>query len=135
MRGPVDFIIVRFEGSDFTGNILQELRKAVDSGAVAVLALAVVAKDKDGVVTTLELDENTLQVSKSFSLDNTLVSADDINEVGDLLENDTAAGLLIVEHLWARGLKQAIVDAGGQLIADGRIHPDAIEELSEKGDA
>lgn len=135
MRGPIDFIIVGFEGNKFTGNVLKELKKASESGTIAVLALAVVAKDDSGTVTTLDLTEDSLEITQTFALDNNLVSEDDITEVGELLEKNTAAGLLIVEHLWAKGLKQAIVDAGGRLIADGRIHPDANEELSGKGDA
>jgi hypothetical protein len=135
MRGPIDYIIVGFDGANFTGNILKELQKAEESGVISVLALAVVAKDAEGTVTTVGLTEDTLEISKTFRLDDSLITEDDVTEVGDLLENDTAAGLLIVEHLWAKGLKQAILDAGGQLLADGRIHPDASEELEEKEDA
>jgi hypothetical protein len=36
----------------------------------------------------------------------------------------------VIEHLWARGLKRAIKNAGGILIADGRIHPDAYAEMA-----
>ena len=132
MRGPIDYIIVGFEGNKFTGEILSELQTASENGTIAVLALALVTKDENGAVTTIELDEDTLRVTASFDLDNTLIGSDDIEEVGDLLENNTAAGLLIVEQLWAKGLKSAIINAGGFLIADGRIHPEASEELNNK---
>lgn len=133
MRGPIDFIIVGFEGPKFDGSILSELMQAVDNGTIAVLALAAVAKDADGTVRTLEMtDANTLEVSTKFKLDNSLITQDDVDEVGDLLAEDTAAGILVVEHLWAKGLKQAIADNGGYLIADGRIHPEASEALNQK---
>ncbi len=135
MRGPIDYLIVGFDGNKFTGEILKELQTASDAGIISVLALALVSKDENGVVTTVALDEDTLEVTSSFGLDNTLVSDDDINEVGDVLENNTSAGLLVVEQLWAKGLKQAIVNAGGFLIADGRIHPEAAEELSNEEEA
>lgn len=132
MHGPIDYIIVAFEGNKFTGEILKELQAASNNGTIAVLALNVVVKDDNGAVTTIALDEGTLQITSSFKLNNNLITDDDVTEVGDILDNNTAAGLLIVEHLWAKGLKKAIIDAGGRLVADGRIHPDAIEELNNK---
>lgn len=135
MRGPIDYLIVGFDGNKFTGEILRELQAASDAGIISVLALALVSKDENGVVTTVALDEDTLEITSSFNLDDTLVSDDDVSEVGELLENNTAAGLLVVEQLWAKGLKQAIVNAGGFLIADGRIHPEAAEELSNEEEA
>lgn len=135
MRGPIDYLIVGFDGNKFTGEILRELQTASDAGIISVLALALVSKDENGVVTTVALDEDTLDITSSFNLDDTLVSDDDVSEVGELLENNTAAGLLVVEQLWAKGLKQAIVNAGGFLIADGRIHPEAAEELSNEEEA
>lgn len=132
MHGPIDYIIVGFEGNNFTGEVLEELKTATDDGTIAVRALVLVMKDNDGVVKTVALNESILQITASFHLDNSLVTDDDVTEVGDVLANNTAAGLLIVEQLWAKGLKQALINAGGFLIADGRIHPDAAKELDEK---
>jgi hypothetical protein len=131
MRGPIDFIVVGFEGNNFKGEILKELNTAVSNGVIAVLALGLVIKDEDGTVTTILENENELimSVAQDWKLDNSMISEDDTAEVGDLLENNTSAGLLIVEHLWAKPLKQAIINANGVLVADGRIHPDAVAEL------
>ena len=130
MRGPIDYIIVGFDGNNFTGEILQELKKATDNGTIAVLGLSLISRDTNGNVTAVELnDTGGLTISSSTDL----ITGDDVQEAGELLEDNTSAGLLIVEHLWAKGLKQAIVNANGTLIADGRIHPEAIEELSKEG--
>jgi len=40
--------------------------------------------------------------------------------------------VLIIEHLWAKPLKEALLKAGGKLVAEGRIHPEAEVELSMK---
>ena len=61
------------------------------------------------------------------------MSEDDIQEVGELLEDNSSAGLLVIEQLWAKGLKQAIIAANGTLLSEGRIHPEASEELSKEG--
>jgi hypothetical protein len=46
------------------------------------------------------------------------------------MANNTSGALLMIEHLWAIPLKQAIINANGTLVADGRIHPEAAAELS-----
>lgn len=138
MRGPIDYIIIGFKGNKFDGSILSELGAAVDSGVIELISLAVVAKDEDGVVSSLGIADLGDKYLIDFVADHPLkedgVDKEDINEVADLLEPNTAAGLLVVEHLWAKPLKKAIINAGGFLIADGRIHPEAAEELNAKGE-
>ena len=130
MRGPIDYIVVGFDGNNFTGEILEELDKAVNSGAIAVLELAVIIRDEDGNVAAAEVtDEKLSKLMEELTSEPGLISDDDIEETGDLLEDGTSAGLLIVEHLWAKGLKKAIMDSGGTLLMEGRIHPEASKEL------
>lgn len=129
MRGPIDYIIIKFNEPKFEGDILQELATASSAGTIAVLALSAVHKAVDGRVSRLDITEDELIFETASPVDNTLISDEDIQEVGELLEPGSAAGLLIIEQLWAKGLKQAIQDAGGSLIAEGRIHPEAASEL------
>ena len=134
MRGPIDYIIVGFKGNTFTGEILSELEKASNDGTIAVLSLALIVRDSEGDVTSVEVtDPELLKIIQDFDMESGLISDEDVQEVGELLEDSTAAGLLIIEQLWAKGLKKAILDNGGVLISDGRIHPDASKELEEKG--
>ncbi len=58
MKGPIDFIIVGFEGNNFNGSILRELQDSVEKGIINVIALAAVAKDNQGVVTRLSTSDN-----------------------------------------------------------------------------
>jgi hypothetical protein len=133
MRGPIDYIVVGFEGNKFDGSILHALSEAIDNGTIALVSLAFIAKNSDGVVTTADLagsgDETLIQFTQTYAPAQSSVDQDDIDEVGDLLEPNTAAGLLVVEQLWAKPLKKAIIDAGGFLLAEGRIHPEAAKEL------
>jgi hypothetical protein len=50
MLGPIDFIAVGFKGNNFDGSVLEELAKAVDSGAIRVVDLLFIIKDADGNV-------------------------------------------------------------------------------------
>jgi hypothetical protein len=133
MRGPIDYIIVGFEGNKFDGSILKALGDAIDSGVIALVDLAFVMRDEDDKVTKLEVsdlgDDYAVEFVEKYKP--TGGSEEDIQEVADLIEKNCAAGLLVVEHLWAKPLKKAIADAGGVLLADGRIHPEAATELEK----
>lgn len=133
MRGPIDYIIVGFEGQKFDGSILQALSDAIDKGIINLIALKVITKDEEGTVTALSLedlgDEATISFAQKYAGDGDEIDDDDINEMGDLLENNTAAGMLVIEQLWALPLKKALLGANGVLVAEGRIHPDSVAEL------
>ncbi len=137
MRGPIDYIIVGFEGNKFNGSILKAIGDAIDKGIIALVTLALIVKDKDGSVSSVSIsdlgDTYTLDFAKKYNVDSKKVDKDDIDEMSDLLENNTAAGLLVIEQLWAKPLKKAILDANGVLVAEGRIHPDAANELNKEG--
>jgi hypothetical protein len=137
MRGPIDYIIVGFEGNKFDGSILRALSEAIDSGAIALVALAFIRKDKDGTVERLDVanlgDTYAVTFVEKYAQDESSVADEDIDEMAELLEGDTAAGLLIIEQLWAKPLKEAMLKANGVLVAEGRIHPDAAAELSNEG--
>lgn len=136
MRGPIDYIIVGFEGNQFKGDILRAIAEAIDKGIIGLVALTLIVKDGEGNVKKISLsdtgDTYALEFEQKYQGDPSLIDNDDIDEVADLLENNTSAGLLAIEQLWAIPLKKAIVDAKGVLVAEGRIHPDAAAELNNK---
>lgn len=137
MRGPIDYIVVGFEGNKFDGSILKALGGALDSGVIGLVGLAVISKDKDGNISELDIarfgDSYAVEFVAKYAKKAGKVMYDDLTEVADLLEVNTSAGLLIVEHLWAKPLKKALIDANGVLVAEGRIHPEAAYELDKEG--
>lgn len=137
MRGPIDYIIVGFEGNKFDGSILKSLADAIDSGVIGLVGLSAVVKDAAGAVVALNIaesgDDMIVDFIEKYPTDDDVVSQDDIDEIGELLEPDSAAGFIVVEQLWAKPLKKAILDANGFLIAEGRIHSEAAEELNVEG--
>ncbi len=134
MRGPIDYIIVGFEGNKFDGSILKALGEAIDSGVIALVDLAFVMRDSDDNVTKLNIadlgDEYAVSFVEKYKPSVANTDVEDIEEVADLIEKNCSAGLLVVEHLWAKPLKEAIVNANGVLLAEGRIHPEAAAELN-----
>lgn len=133
MRGPIDYIIVGFAGNKFDGSVLAALAEAIDSGVIALIDLAVVAKDANGSATKLNIaevgDSYAVEFVQKYHTTDLDVTDEDIDEIADLLENNSAAGMLVIEQLWAKPLKKALINANGVLLAEGRIHPDAAQEL------
>ncbi len=135
MRGPIDYIIVGFEGNKFDGSILKAISEAIDKGIIALVTLSVISKDKAGTVTTVNVadigDDYVAEFSQKYKAPKE-VEKEDIDEVADLINNNSTAGLLVIEQLWAKPLKKALLDANGVLLAEGRIHPEAAAELEAK---
>jgi uncharacterized membrane protein len=112
------------------GAIGRQLEALKDSDTVRILEMAYIVKDENGEVHVgEETDPELAKIMEGVSAEKGLITDEDIQETGEQLENGTAAGLLIVEHLWAIPLKIALLENGGSLIARGSIHPEAEEQL------
>lgn len=137
MLGPIDYIVVGFEGNNFNGSVLEELTKAVQSGAIRLVDLVFVIKDTDGNVAMAEIEdqgEDLKEVAKMLGHegDMPLLTEEDVQKLGEKMDDNTSAGILIIEQLWAKGLKKALLDVGAELIDEGRIHPDKVEAAAEE---
>ncbi len=134
MRGPIDYIIVGFEGNKFDGSILKALSESIDKGIISLIDLALVMRDDEDNVSVISVadlgDEYAVEFVQHYKTGDSIVGEDDIKEVADLIEKNCSAGLLVIEHLWAKPLKEAIINANGVLLAEGRIHPEATAELN-----
>jgi uncharacterized protein DUF6325 len=81
-----------------------------------VLDLCVIAKDEQGNVTQRELSELSGEEATELSplAGNVmgLLAEEDIQQLAADIPNESAAGLLLFEHIWAIGLKEAIKNSG-----------------------
>jgi len=123
--GPVDYLVVEFPGSNFTGEILPELNDLVDRGIVRVLDLVLIKKDDDGSFEAFEIADiepgllgGLRELERELA---DLLSEDDVASVADALEPGSTAGLLVYENRWAAPFASAVRRSGGQLVANGRI--------------
>jgi hypothetical protein len=130
--GPIDFIALMFPGNRFRGEILPDLFELVDKEIIRVIDLVTITKDQDGQVTVRELREldpahievfNPLKVETSH-----LITESDIDMVAGQLADNSTAGLLLIENLWAKKTQQAMMDADGRLVMFERIPHDIVEE-------
>jgi len=133
--GPLEYLVVGFEDYRFTGQILAELRAAQEKGIIRVVDLCVIAKDEQGTVTARELSELSGEEATELSplAGNVmgLLADEDIQQLAADIPNDSAAGLLLFEHTWAIGLKEAIKNAGAVAVTGGFVSPEAVAEVEE----
>jgi hypothetical protein len=131
--GPVEVLAVAFPGSELKGEIVPALRELVDNGTIRILDLVFVKKELDGTVTALEVGELSSSGADSFdtlgSVEEELVSDEDLADVADELEPGSSAALLVWEDRWAARLAAAIRDANGEVLAMERVPREAVDEV------
>ena len=123
--GPVDWIVVEFPGSRFSGQIAPALLDLVERDLVRVLDLLVLKKDADGTLEAFELsdlDEGEIGELRTYESELAmLLSEEDVTSLGAGIEPGSSAAVLIWENIWAAPFASAVRRSGGQLVASGRI--------------
>jgi uncharacterized membrane protein len=135
--GPVEYVVIQFPGNQFKGEIAPAISGLVDRGLVRIIDLVFVKKDSDGDVSYFEFDE--LAEAATFGhIDaevDGVVSDADISEIAAAVPLDSSALLIVWEDLWASELATAVRDAGGELVAGGRVpHDQLVTALAGLGD-
>jgi uncharacterized membrane protein len=151
--GPVQLLVLGFNNAEFHGEISRELERLRESGTVRVIDALAVHKDAEGEIEVQHLSNLTREEaielgSKVAALVGLGIAGEEgmhaAAEIGveqaaahglevfdDELEwdvvgeipDDSAAALILLEHLWAVPLRDAIARAGGYRLADGMISP------------
>ena len=134
--GPVDFVALEFKGNQFKGEIFPELMKLVGDGVVRVIDIIVVKKDADGTVTHQEIqetDKNVLAVFDPLKAEiNGMIQVEDIEMIGEKLEPNSTAAVLLFENLWAVNFVKAVENANGRAVMHVRIPHEMVVEAMEK---
>lgn len=122
--GPIDWILVEFAGPP-TGKAAPHLLDLVDRGLIRILDLVLVHKAADGTVDVLEVTDldgdGELDLAVFEGVRSGLLGEDDAEEAAQAMEPDSTAFLLVYENVWAAPFAVAMRQAGGQLVASGRI--------------
>ena len=130
--GPVEYMVVAFPGNKFKGEIAPALEELVNSGTIRIIDLAFVLKDGDGNVAGFELEDAGGEVFQAFeslaSGRGGLLNDADLQGIGEALEPNSSAGILVWEDTWATRFADAVRGAGGVLVDLQRIPRDVVEE-------
>lgn len=131
--GPIELLVVKFPGNQFTGEIIPALKELVDSGTIRIIDILFISKSEEEIVTEAELGELLDEVYAAFDplVDELagLLTHDDAVEIAKLLPPNSSAGIMLFENAWAKRFADAIVAANGEVLLNERIPRAAIEEL------
>jgi hypothetical protein len=140
--GPVQLMSIGFEpGANFEGRIVDELARLESDRTIRVLDLLFVARDRDSDdLVVLEHQEQSMgavvggllgvefegeeEQEHSFGF-----SPAEIEQMGAGLEPGGSAAVVLIEHVWARDLKQAVRDAGGRMLGEGFLTPEMVSAV------
>ena len=128
--GTVDWIVLEFRGSKFTGEIAPILKDYVDRGLIRILDLLFLRKDDDGNLEAFEaadLDDSEIGELRSYETALAVVlSEQDVADLAETIEPGSSAAVLVWENTWSAPFGAAVRHAGGQLTASGRIPVQAV---------
>lgn len=160
----MQLLVIAFENPDFHGQIRRELESVMNKGMIRLIDLLFIWKDEEGNIESIkatQLDEEermhfgtviwgligfavgsgegaitgTEEGILAAAQENYGITRKEILDIVKAVPEGTAACILIIEHLWAKNLKQALRDAGGVLVAQGMLTPELLvaagEELAE----
>jgi uncharacterized membrane protein len=156
--GPVQMLVLGFAEPNFTGAIAAELARLRGLDFIRVVDALMVEKNDAGDIVALQVsdlapDEATQMgmvigaligygeggdeeavlegaaVGAAAMEDGHLIPDEEVWYVADAIPAGSAAAIILIEHLWAIPLRDAIVSAGGMALADRWIHASDLVEL------
>jgi uncharacterized membrane protein len=154
-------LVLGFAEPEFTGKIAAEIDRLRRHEFVRVIDALVVQKDDAGDVAVLQASDLTIDEATEMGAiagaligigygdvdagaeagaefagaDGHLISDAGAWYVADTIPDGTTAAILLLEHLWAIPLRDAIVGAGGIALADEWIHPVDLVEVGLEASA
>jgi hypothetical protein len=131
--GPIELLIISFPGNQFKGEIAPALGDLVDKGIIRIIDIVFAMKDEEGNLSVAELSDlgdGQFAVFDPLVADvSGLLSDDDVQQLAGALENNSSAGLMLFENVWATEFVDAVRNADGQVVLNERIPRAVIEEV------
>ncbi len=132
--GPLEFLVIRFEGNKFSGEIVPEVSSLAKNGTIRLMDVLFLTRDGNGPIRTVELNElSDEQFEKLGPIEIDEIgwfSTDDIERIGDSLEPNSSVAMILFEHAWASNLAETVRRANGELLVDERIPIAVAEEIA-----
>jgi len=123
--GPIDYLVMEFPEAKITGQGMAALIDLVDRGNRRLLHLRFVVSAADGSFTAVALadldGDGELDLAVFEGAQSGLLDDDDLAQAASLIGPASAAGLLVYENTWAGPFVTAMRNAGGEVLASGRI--------------
>ena len=128
--GPVEYVIISFPENRFDGRIAPALDALAESGTVRIIDIVFITKTDEGEPIVLEFEDLEGADAVFAELPGEaggLLNEGDIERAAEELAPGSSGLLILWEDVWAKPLADAIADAGGVLVAGGRIPRDMVQ--------
>lgn len=133
--GAIDFLALEFDTKKLKGEIVPELLDLVQKKIVKVIDLVIIQKDKHGNHQALEMEQlapDLLAVFDPLDIEvSGMIQVEDIDAIAAQMTNNTTAGLLMVENLWAIRFGEAVMRADGKVLMHERIPMEVVNEVMQ----
>lgn len=123
--GPLEYVVIRFDGNQFTGQILPELAAVRNQNIIRLIDLLFVSKDSAGRLEVKEISDLNVEEARPYAalvndIQN-LLTNEDVEQAAHDLPNNSSAAIVLFEHTWASRLKDAIRKANGSVVEEGWV--------------
>ena len=145
-------------------DFVNQLRRLRDDGVIRLVDAVYVAKDEHGDLTEIRVTDFSEEEMAIFGTlagalfgfgaageDGAVVGAvigemaaeaeefgldsDDMDEIADRIPRGSSAAFILLEHLWAIGLKESLRNTNGAVIAHGWLTPATLIAMGEQAAA
>jgi uncharacterized membrane protein len=153
--GPFQLVVIVFARTELPHELVEQIRQVREAGTIRMISASFVAKnDDDSLRLVEETDLSDAEAAELSRLAGALLGFGYAGEAGAALGADLAqlaaeagefgltrqdledvaaqipagasALVLLFEHRWALGVKEAILAAGGQLVSSGFVTADML---------
>ncbi len=157
-NGPMQLVVIDFPEATWPIDFADHLDFLREQGTVRLVDAVWVSKDLNGEVNQIrgvDLDCNDAVWSGTLAgalfgttnvatlRDNELgalaadggefgLGQDDILEIADLIPRGSATAMILIEHLWATGLREVARGANARVIAQGWVTPATLSAMGEE---
>jgi hypothetical protein len=132
----VEYLIVVAPDQGALVTVAPALVEMVESDTIRILDLVVLARERDGTVTVLEVDAvaGAAELARLDVMVGGMLTEHDVELAAMALRPGTAGIVLVTEDRWAEPLSAAARRAGGRIVAGDRIPPARVERvLADRG--
>jgi hypothetical protein len=118
--GPLELIVLSFPAARLNDGVLATLDQLLVAPGVRVLDVLVVRTDAVGGACAVELNELPglgCDPQIQARLATGLITETDVDEVGELVDDETDALAVLVERLWVNELASEVASTDGTVLA------------------
>ena len=149
--GPVQMLVLEFDGVRFNNEIMPEHERLKDEGVVRLIDLIFVKKPEGGELEVIQRSDLSEDEAMDFgamvgalaglgaggeeeTLSAAIAGAEESEDghffgdaevwyLSDAIPDGASAAVALIEHQWAIPLRDKILAAGGSVLADEWVHP------------